>query len=217
MNSIKTSQKAKRSGFTLIEMIGVLAIIAALAGLLLPRIFESINEARINSAALGYNTAKSAAMGYFGKFGRFGDASGNAYTPAGYSGGGSTNDIPADGDWGQVLLQAGFLEKPFTTRLGESLIEIVPVTTGATTAPADGNAAYNLDGETPVNDTATGMFVIQVKLENVSLDDAKSLNLKIDGDKLAAADDTSDDASGKVRYEYDTSGNTTVYMYVAHK
>jgi len=217
MNSIRTSQKAKRSGFTLIEMIGVLAIIAALAGLLLPRIFESINEARINSAALGYNTAKSAAMGYFGKFGRFGDAAGAAYTPAGYSGGGATNNIPADGDWGQVLLQAGFLEKPFTTRLGESLIEIVPVTTGSTTAPATGNAAYNLDGENPVNDASTGMFVIQVKLENVSLDDAKSLNLKIDGDKLAAANDTSDDAVGKVRYTYDTSGNTTVYMYVAHK
>jgi hypothetical protein len=97
------------------------------------------------------------------------------------------------------------------------MIEIVPVTTGSTTAPATGNAAYNLDGENPVNDASTGMFVIQVKIKNVSLDDAKSLNLKIDGDKLAAANDTSDDAIGKVRYTYDTSGNTTVYMYVAHK
>lgn len=216
MNSIKTSQKAKRSGFTLIEMIGVLAIIAALAGLLLPRIFESINEARINSAALGYNTAKSAAMGYFGKFGRFGDANGSAYTPAGYSGP-STNAIPDDGDWGQVLLQAGFLEKPFTTRLGESVIEIVPVNSTATTEPGE-NAAYNLDGTGQANDTATGMFVIQVKLENVSLDDAKSLNLKIDGDKLAAdPDNGGHDTAGKVKYQNSATGNTTVYMYVAHK
>ncbi len=217
MNYTKKNNPAKRAGFTLIEMIGVLAIIAALAGLLLPRIFESINEARINSAALGYNTAKSAAMGYFGKFGRFGDATGKAYTPSGYSGGGSTNSIPTDGDWGQVLLQAGFMEKPFTTRLGDSVIQIAAVTPGTTTAPADGNTAYNLDGQDPVNDAATGMFVVQVKIQNVSLDDAKSLNLKIDGDKLAAANDTSDDNKGKVRYAYDSSGNTTVYMYVAHK
>src|SRR6266436_5262795 len=34
--------------FTLIEMIGVLAVIAVLAALLIPKIFESINSARLN-------------------------------------------------------------------------------------------------------------------------------------------------------------------------
>src|SRR5215470_16307586 len=36
-------------GFTLIEMIGVLAVIAILAALLVPKIFEAINNARVNN------------------------------------------------------------------------------------------------------------------------------------------------------------------------
>ena len=50
----------RRSGFTLIEMIGVLAIIAVLAALLIPRIFNAVNESRVNGAALSYNSFKSA-------------------------------------------------------------------------------------------------------------------------------------------------------------
>ena len=45
-----------RKGFTLIEMIGVLALIAILASLLLPKIYEAINGSRIsNTTALGGN------------------------------------------------------------------------------------------------------------------------------------------------------------------
>jgi len=57
-------------GFTLIEMIGVLAIMAVLASLILPRIFAAINDARVTSAAMAINSMKSAAMTYFGKYGR---------------------------------------------------------------------------------------------------------------------------------------------------
>ncbi len=48
--------------FTLIEMIGVLAVIAVLAALLIPKIFESINSARLNQAVLSCQTIKTAAL-----------------------------------------------------------------------------------------------------------------------------------------------------------
>jgi prepilin-type N-terminal cleavage/methylation domain-containing protein len=40
-------------GFTLIEMIGVLAVIAILAALLIPKVFQAITEARINTVPVG--------------------------------------------------------------------------------------------------------------------------------------------------------------------
>src|SRR5204863_216829 len=48
--------------FTLIEMIGVLAVIALLAALLIPKIFESINNARIGQAVLSCQTIKTATL-----------------------------------------------------------------------------------------------------------------------------------------------------------
>lgn len=198
------SKQAKRLGFTLIEMIGVLAIIAVLAGLLLPRIFEAINEARINSAALGYNTAKSASMGYFGKYGRFGDGSGVAYT----------NDLSAGQDWGTVLLQTGFLDKPFSTRIGTtSEIQIISTASGA----VDGsNSAYNFDDSGTANQATGGAVVIQVKLEDVALSDARALSLRVDGETLSEPAGDSD-LVGKVKYDFSGSPTGDVFMYIAHK
>jgi len=204
MNLTKNIKKAKQLGFTLIEMIGVLAIIAVLAGLLLPRIFEAINEARINSAALGYNTAKSASMGYFGKFGRFGDANGIALT----------NDLSAGTNWGPVLLSTGFLDKPFTTKIGTaSEIQIIEAVSSA----VDGdNSAYNFDDTGTANQATGGAVVIQIKLVDVALSDAKSLSLRVDGETLSETTGDSD-LIGKVKYNFGGTQTGDVYMYIAHK
>ncbi len=65
----RTSGKQYIQGFTLIEMIGVLAVIAILASMLIPKIFEAINSARVNNAAVSYNAMKTAVMDHYGKYG----------------------------------------------------------------------------------------------------------------------------------------------------
>jgi len=71
VNSAKINRAARRrkQGFTLIEMIGVLAVIAILAAVLIPKVFEAINNSRINNSAMTCNTAKTALVDHYAKFG----------------------------------------------------------------------------------------------------------------------------------------------------
>src|SRR5213595_933602 len=100
-------------GFTLIEMIGVLAVIAILAAVLIPKVFEAINNARVNNAAMSCNTVKTAIADHYAKFGGL-TVDGSSGTPVSIT-------IPATGytPYDTVLLREGFLDKPFATKIGD--------------------------------------------------------------------------------------------------
>jgi prepilin-type N-terminal cleavage/methylation domain-containing protein len=202
MNStIRTSPR--RRGFTLVEMIGVLAVIAVLAGLLIPRVFSAIGQSRINTAALGYNSLKSASLLYFGKYGKFAGTGGAAVT-----------GVQATNWDNKVLLAEGFLEKPFETQLATTtVVQIVDASAaGAVSVSADGT--YDL-GNTGSN-TAIGTSVIEAVLTGVSADDAKELNDRIDGAALGA-DLGASDTKGRVKFNIATGATGTVRLYIAHK
>src|SRR6266852_9641963 len=82
INTVKTTTQVQKqkAGFTLIEMIGVLAVIAILASFLIPKVFNAINDARINSAVVGAETVKTAVVDHYGKWGRF-DATNGVVIP----------------------------------------------------------------------------------------------------------------------------------------
>src|SRR5689334_2064716 len=98
------------SAFTLIEMIGVLAVVAILASLLVPKIFESISKARVNQTVMGCQTIKTAVLEHYGKF--LSLASSNGIT-LGVPAGVYTN---FDG----VLLGEGLIDALFAPKLGAS-------------------------------------------------------------------------------------------------
>ncbi|MCZ6798929.1 MAG: prepilin-type N-terminal cleavage/methylation domain-containing protein, partial [Nitrospirae bacterium] len=56
-------------GFTLIEMIGVLAVIAILAALVLPKVFDVIAESRVNAIAASVKTYETSMAKYYGDLG----------------------------------------------------------------------------------------------------------------------------------------------------
>src|SRR5437867_8983054 len=112
MKTQKKIQVQAKRAFTLIEMIGVLAVIAILAALLIPKIFEAINNARVNNAAVSYNTIKTALADHYAKHGSLTSSNGIAVLTPGV-GGALTYD--------HVLLSEGFLDKPFQVKIGDGV------------------------------------------------------------------------------------------------
>lgn len=196
---MKTTQRHnQRSGFTLIEMVGVLAVIAILAALLVPKIFAAINESRLNNTLGSINTCKTAAIQYFTKNGSF---------PSVY-----TTNFDA------ALLAQGFLDKAFEVKVASSADCEVQATTstGAAEGGSDGNGRYDLDGDGTA-DVPANASVVQVKIDNVKPEDARELSLRIDGTDMSAPDNATADKEGRVAYAAPSGGLTTVMVYLAHK
>lgn len=197
-----------QSGFTLVEAVGVLAIMAILASMLIPRVFQSINEARVEGAVLGYNTLKSATITYFSRFGRLGGNGGTNYSP-----GQLTAGVP---QWDRTVLQpSGYLERAFETRLAVEANAQLSAAPTSGTAVTPTNAAYDLDGSGSSTSDASGQVVLELILSGVFEEDARDLSSRIDGQALGST--SGPDLRGRVKYGAATDGLTEVHVYVAHK
>ena len=152
---MKTNKQNKRTlaGFTLIEMVGVLAVIAILAALLVPKIFAAIDDSRYNSTVASINSVKAATMSYFSKVGTF------------------TNSTT----WDKVLLSEGLLERQFASKLGKTVTVSIDDVSG-TTAGAGG--CYDLDGA----GTKSSGQVVQITINPVTEAEANELSKRIDGE-----------------------------------
>src|SRR5215470_14813359 len=105
------ASRRQKQGFTLIEMIGVLAVIAILAAVLIPKVFEAINNSRINNSAMTSNTAKTALVDHYAKYG--GLAVDGSVTPPT-----TITSFPVE-QFDLTLLKEGFLDKPYSVKIGD--------------------------------------------------------------------------------------------------
>lgn len=206
VNGVNRAGK-RRAAFTLIEMIGVLAVIAILASMLIPRVFEAINSARVNATAVACDTIKTAAADHFGKYGQFDQIFGtnavafNAGIDVGYD----TN----------VLMVEQLLDKPFSAKIAggdPSTNSVIQLVKGGKGGP--GANGYSLDGSGNIT-TASATYVLEAVLFGVSTADAKDLNDRIDGTALGNAGTT--DSKGRVEYAPDANNAETVYIYLTHR
>ena len=193
----------RRKAFTLIEMIGVLAVIAILAALLVPKVFSAINDARINGTCVTCETVKTAIADHYGKYGKLDQVFGTNALPA-----------PIVGYDTNILMAEGLLDKPFIAKVAGGDPQTSSNLQLVTGANANAGAGYRLDGVNVA--TTNAQFVIEAVLSQVAAADAKDLNDRIDGTSLGAAAGQPD-TRGRVEYGAITNGTTTVYIYLTHR
>jgi prepilin-type N-terminal cleavage/methylation domain-containing protein len=224
-----TNKSRKSSGFSLVEMIGVLAIIAILSSLLLPRVFSAINKAKISNSVLTIATIKSAVIEAYSDTGSFTAPGGGVLTVAG---------LPAVNPFDiQVLMAKQLIDKPFNVKIGvedpgvnEHEVVIDQPDAGEVTGinvgyDFDGAGTFDDDGdaatpEVPGNDVQDDQYVVYAKIPNVSAQDAFAFSTALDGADLSAASalGTLSDLIGRVKYAAPgAAGVTDVYVYIASR
>jgi len=212
------------SGFSLVEMIGVLAIIAILAVIIVPKVFSTIASARITNAASSVGAIKSAVTDFAGKYGTVPVTNANSRID-------------------DLLFTDGLMEGRFVVKIGTQPAN--PPITGATwtraagawtaaggasqatqsriiclnstaTSPATANGSnFQLSGGT---DLPTGSRVIAAVVVNLTGAEARELSLRLDGEANSAATAIVADSAGKVVYNTPSAaGTTTAYIYIAHQ
>jgi len=220
-----TQSTRRKSAFSLIEMIGVLAIIAILAAVVLPKVFSAITSARVTNTILAVNTVKTGITEFAAKYGSFPLATGNARID-------------------DLLITTGFMDERFTAKIGtqtdptanrgatwrqtggvwtpsggssQGTAARVQANTSNTTSPSTAAGRnFRLDGRTNL---PAGSRVVYAVIYNVPGKEAQDMSIRLDGDGRSAANNTSADTEGKVVYNTPnrTTGLTTVYVYVVHQ
>jgi prepilin-type N-terminal cleavage/methylation domain-containing protein len=223
---ISLNKAKKTNAFTLIEMIGVLAVIAILAALLVPKIFNAINNARINSTALSIATIKTATADHYAKYGSFAISNGVSVPTIALT--------TPFANFDTALVTEQLLDKPFacaiSTNVSVSVEPISTVTAGGTvtvngttsiTNFAANDLAFDLSdtNATPGNSIA-GTYVVVIFMANVLEADAQALNNIIDGPSLGVAlGSATGDLYGRVKYSpvAVSGGPVDVTIYITHR
>jgi type II secretory pathway pseudopilin PulG len=219
------SRKPALRGFSLIELVGVLAVLVIVAALLLPRLRQALNQpqagraqqsdARVADAVMACDTIRAAVAAHLAQYPSL--AMDGSRVPAK-----ALIMPPAIRNYDRVLIREQLLDKPFAVKLGDgsadTLVQALSMTGPgfALGAAVDGSAdtGFALAGRGA--NSITGSVLVEAVITGVTAADAKELNDRIDGAALGAPLNGAD-YNGRVKYSAPVSGTTTVYVYLAHR
>jgi len=211
---MKSNPRRQRHAFTLIEMIGVLAVISILASLLIPKIYEAINNAHVSQTLVSCQTIKTSVAQHYAKFLSLASSNGDNLS---ISGG-------VFDHFDNVLLAEALIDKPFSVKIGTTanirILDIASLVSGdQMNNPNINKGAYVLDGDGK-NDVV-GQYVVEAVIYGLSQTDARDLNNRLDGSDPRFGETPNDqrDPGGQVTYANPTgppSSPFDVHIYITH-
>ena len=205
-----------RRGFGALELISVLAILAILTALVLPRVLrttppaqipQTVNEAHITQALAELQALEPAIAAHVAQSGSLASRNG---TPLAFS--------DSYDNFGQVLLSEGVIERPFWFNLGTNttlrLVKLASVSSGTQFDALNG--LYDLDGDGH-NDMVGAAFVLEATIAGVHEVEASALNDRLDGPRLGARPGENDLVGRVVYLVAGPDGVTTVHIYITRR
>jgi prepilin-type N-terminal cleavage/methylation domain-containing protein len=214
-------------GFTLIEMIGVLAVVAVLAALILPKVFDVIADSRVNAMAASVKAYETAVTKYYSDIGNVLPLNASGVPTAETTGDSATATsmaarltlsrsdslVTSNGLWPKF--RGPYLEK-FDTSTPPSLgtAMYLPATAAVNygTATTATNLGWDLKGDDGNSDIPTGANVVYYRLTGLALEDFERLDSIIDRD--IGTTTATKQLRGRAKYDTATS---TLYLYLAHR
>ncbi len=168
------SDRAQR-GFTMIEMIGVLAVIAILASIVAPKIFDAIRDSKVNTFASNIQAVQTAVASFYKDVGVLPTVVGDLTSS---SASGSSLTATQKKAW-----KGPYLDKNIQDMFSTISVGTVAFTSGA---PSNTNN-FDLDGD-GVGDYTSKSKVLELNFPSLDAADAKAISGAVDSD---SANDTS--------------------------
>jgi len=183
----------KQKGFTLIEMIGVLAVIAILAAIVAPKIFDAIRDAKIDTLVTNINSVRTSIVQYYKDTSTFPQHDAD---PTAVRAGTAVKDLitrPIDPNTTQRLRgwQGPYIDKELENPInptGDFVILDTASPTAAGPTPNPGTVSFDLDGDgiadySNVANVDGRIFVISYALvTGLTADEARELSEILDSD-----------------------------------
>ena len=215
------------SGFTLIEVIGVLAVIGTLSAILLPEVVSLIAQARVLATATAVKSYEKAVKNYYRDIGSILPLN-ETGTPEKESGGDSKDEkslaarLSLSSSDPLVLsterwpnFRGPYLEY-FDTEippgLGTKMFLPTEVAVNYGTLVDDANLGWDLKGDDGNSDIPTGAHVAFFDLEGFSLNDFLVLDRILEPDIGSTQSEKM--LRGRAKYESD---DETLHLYLAHR
>ena len=214
-------------GFTLIEMIGVLAVVAVLAAMVLPKVFDVIAESKVNALAASVKAYETAVTKYYGDIGSVmplnatgiptveatGDSATATSLAARLTLSRSDALVTAAGLWPKF--RGPYLEKfdsASPAALGTAMYIPCVAAVAYGTAVTATNVGWDLKGDDGNSDLTTGTYVVYYHLTDIGIENFERLDAIIDRD----IGTTSAMKQLRGRAKYDTATDD-LYLYIAHR